>query len=351
MLMMQRANRATFVEKLGVISSIMEDIEVTCVSIMGDWNADISDGDSVFGTQLRVFCEENNVILSSEQFLPRDSFTYLSERWSTTSWLDHCISTSDRHSVICNIDVWYSACSADHFPVCVDVDMSIVPEVESITNNEANSVKWDTLSDESISRYKDATDQKLRNVYIPTDALNCTNTSCCDESHRAELNALYDDVIQCMQDASTEVFSDSDVRNNRRGRPGWNDYTNELHEGARECFIMWRDAGKPRQGPICDMMKLSRARFKYSLRFIKQHESQLRKDALANKLAQGKPDEFWKDVRCDCDIRKRVALMVFMRSILRTVVGVCSRLWPCACLASLSMGFYLMRCYLLYLCL
>ena len=49
--------------------SIMEDIEVTCVSIMGDWNADISDGDSVFGTKLRVFCEENNVILSSEQFL------------------------------------------------------------------------------------------------------------------------------------------------------------------------------------------------------------------------------------------------------------------------------------------
>ena len=290
-------NEDAFVEKLGVISSIMEDIEVTCVSIMGDWNADISDGDSVFGTQLRVFCEENNVILSSEQFLPRDSFTYLSERWSTTSWLDHCISTSDGHSVIRNIDVWYSACSADHFPVCVDVDMSIVPEVESITNNEANSVKWDTLSDESISQYKDATDQKLRNVYIPTDALNCTNTSCCDESHRAEQNALYDDVIQCMQDASTEVFSDSDVRNNRRGRPGWNDYTNELHEGARECFIVWRDAGKPRQGPICDMMKLSRARFKYSLRFIKQHESQLRKDALANKLAQGKPGEFWKDVR------------------------------------------------------
>ena len=154
-------NEDAFVEKLGVLSSIMEDIEVTCVSIMGDWNADISDGDSVFGTQLRVFCEENNVILSSEQFLPRDSFTYLSERWSTTSWLDHCISTSDGHSIIRNIDVWYSACSADHFPVCVDVDMSIVPEVENITNNEANSVKWDTLSGESINQYKEATDQKL----------------------------------------------------------------------------------------------------------------------------------------------------------------------------------------------
>ena len=89
--------------------------------------------------------------------------------------------------------------------------MSIVHEVESITNNEINSVKWDTLSGESINQYKEATDQKLRNVYIPTDALNCTNTSCCDESHRAELNALYNDVMQCMQDASTEVFSDSKV--------------------------------------------------------------------------------------------------------------------------------------------
>ena len=94
--------------------------------------------------------------------------------------------------------------NADHFPVCVDVDMSM-----------ANSVKWDTLSGESINQYKEATDQKLRNVYIPTDALNCTNTSCCDESHRAELNALYNDVMQCIQDASTEIFSDSDARNNQ----------------------------------------------------------------------------------------------------------------------------------------
>ena len=49
--------------------------------------------------------------------------------------------------------------------------------------------------------------------------------------------------------------------------------------------------------------------------------------------------------------KKACGLDGILRSILRTVVGVCSRLWPCACLASLSMGFYLTRCYLLYLCL
>ena len=69
-------------------------------------------------------------------------------------------------------------------------------------------------------------------------------------------------------------------------------YTKEL-ENVLLCGGMLGSQGRD----LCDMMKLSRARFKYSLRFIKQHESQLRKDALANKLAQGKPDEFWKDVR------------------------------------------------------
>ena len=290
-------NEDAFIENLGIITSIIDDIEVTCLSIMGDWNSDISDENSVFGNLLKVFCEDSNIILSSERLLPRDSFTYLSERWNTTSWLDHCLSTKDGHSIIRNIDIWYSTCSSDHFPISIDVDMSSVPEVENRTGNESNKVKWDTLSKESINHYQKVTDSKLRNVYIPVDALNCTNVSCRDETHRVDLNRFYDSIMQAMQDAGAEISSHNVVHNNQRGRPGWNDHTNELHEAARNCFLMWRDAGKPMQGPVFDMMKSSRARFKYSMRYLKQHESQLRKDALANKLLQGKPEEFWKDVR------------------------------------------------------
>ena len=60
---------------------------------------------------------------------------------------------------------------------------------------------------------------------------------------------------------------------------------------------MWTEAGKPRQGEIFKMMCLTRARFKYSLRFIKQHENNLRKDALAKKLADKSSNEFWKEVK------------------------------------------------------
>lgn len=52
----------------------------------------------------------------------------------------------------------------------------------------------------------------------------------------------------------------------------------DLHKSAREFFLLWRDSGKPKHGQIFQMMQSSRARFKYSLRFVKQHENTLRSD-------------------------------------------------------------------------
>ena len=78
---------------------------------------------------LNQFCDENNW-LSSELLLPANTFTYLSERWDSTSWLDHCVSTSDGHDVIQNINVLYSLCTSDHIPMCIDVSLELVPQVE-----------------------------------------------------------------------------------------------------------------------------------------------------------------------------------------------------------------------------
>ena len=35
--------------------------------------------------------------------MPANTFTYLSERWDSTSWLDHCVSTSDGDDMIKNM--------------------------------------------------------------------------------------------------------------------------------------------------------------------------------------------------------------------------------------------------------
>ena len=47
--------------------------------------------------------------------------------------------------------------------------------------------------------------------------------------------------------------------------PGWNEQVKELHDAARHAYLTWRDIGKPRQGGVFIMMKLSRSKFKYAL--------------------------------------------------------------------------------------
>ena len=53
-------NEADYVEKLGALQSILSELDrpTTCVSILGDWIADISDGSSIFAGHLRQFCPD-----------------------------------------------------------------------------------------------------------------------------------------------------------------------------------------------------------------------------------------------------------------------------------------------------
>ena len=100
------------------------------------------------------------------------------------------------------------------------------------------------------------------------------------------MNLFYDNLISSIKSADTEAFANG--RNGRRdkayNRPGWSDYVDELHQSARECFLLWRDTGKPRQGQIFDLMQQSRARFKYAIRAIKQRGNALRRESLAKKM-------------------------------------------------------------------
>ena len=54
--------------------------------------------------------------------------------------------------------------------------------------------------------------------------------------------------------------------------PGWNEYVDEAHVAARDAFHLWLINDKPKQGPFFNIMKQSRAHFKYALRQCKKME-------------------------------------------------------------------------------
>ena len=67
--------------------------------------------------------------------------------------------------------------------------------------------------------------------------------------------------------------------------PGWNDSVKDLHEAARDAYLLWKHSGKPRQGVVYDIMKQARAKFKYALREIKNYSNSKLPNAVGD--AQG----------------------------------------------------------------
>ena len=42
-----KANEDKYIEKLGVLHAILSELQTSCVSVLGDWNADTSDRNSL----------------------------------------------------------------------------------------------------------------------------------------------------------------------------------------------------------------------------------------------------------------------------------------------------------------
>ena len=59
-------NEPMYVEKLGILKAIIDELDNTCYAIVGDWNANLKDIDnSLFANHMLNFCYENNFKISS----------------------------------------------------------------------------------------------------------------------------------------------------------------------------------------------------------------------------------------------------------------------------------------------
>ena len=63
---------------------------------MGDWNANLGNsGTNIFRPYMLDFCEENQLLLSTQRLLPESTYTHVQMRQGNYyySWLDHIVSS------------------------------------------------------------------------------------------------------------------------------------------------------------------------------------------------------------------------------------------------------------------
>ena len=262
------------------------------VFILGDFNADIQ-STSIFGAVLIDFCDNNELCFIDKEMLFPDTFTYTSQAHGTTSWLDHCITTTSGQSVISNVSVIDNAVCSDHFPLCIEVICDIIPLYNSTMTSAVNSsIQWHATKDSDKLQYMIKSEELASKIILPVDALMCKNPHCTD--HCDDINCFYESIISVLKLSASHSIPTSVTSTRYNIVPGWNEYVKEHHSLAKGAQWWWKLNNRPRHGHIYDNMRVTRAHFKYALRFVRNQEDMARADSLAQDLSDQDVDGFWK---------------------------------------------------------
>ena len=100
-----KEKKIDFLHYLGKLDLIIQEADTSSISIMGDWNADPR---AHFGREIAAFCSDKSLLISDIELLgDTNPFTYISNAFGTTSWLDHCVSTMGAHKIISSVKILF----------------------------------------------------------------------------------------------------------------------------------------------------------------------------------------------------------------------------------------------------
>ena len=162
-------------------------------------------------------------------------------------------------------------------------------------NNNSIVIDWTKADDSCIQSYMQTLDSMLRHINIPVDVLGEGGES---GYIKFKIDAYYASLMPCVMKACCTCLP---VRRANPATdyvvPGWNDIVSDKHKLARDAYMVWSMAGKPRSGPEHWLMKRTRAQFKLAIRYCKQHEDTVRSNMYATALINKDYNKFWSDMR------------------------------------------------------
>jgi len=289
------ANVDLYLSYLSKLQGLCEEFNCN-ISIIGDFNA--SD-QNMFGPLLSSFCSDYGYVISDKLFLPTDSYTYFSDAHSSTTWLDHCLSSMVVHSSISEISVLYKCISSDHHPLSISYACPNLPRITVASkSSNSNHISWGSASEAQRKAYFSLSKMRLSSLKLPQAAINCKDIFCNNEHHKKEIESFYQDIIEALLSSSNDCISlNAGIRKPSQILPGWNRMVKQAHTQARHAYLHWINCGKPSVGPIYEVMLSSKKLFKSKFRKCKTTSETNKADALAEAMNAGNKGDFWKRIK------------------------------------------------------
>lgn len=293
----QTANLVEFTDTLGTVSAIIDNNNIDCVYVLGDFNAHPTE---LWFKELSLFCEEQEWTCIDIEFLKDvpNCFTFVSEAHGSQRWLDHCIvskaAVPSVHKVYINYDILWS----DHFPLLIECKLEVISPTKHVSvSTSIDNVIWGERSVGQIEMYNKECNSKLKHVNFPNELQKCADYTCNEMEHRHIIFNLYKNIVNILRESAVvckEQNYNGIVRKKKKPVMGWNLHVGEAHRMAREKFYVWCWYGKPNSGISYDEMCKARKIFKSRLKWCQNHQEQIRMDKLATHHSKHDFRSFWK---------------------------------------------------------
>lgn len=281
------------------VSALYSVHDVVNLIVAGDFNSPVG---SRFNSCIMQYAGDNNLKLVDVDRLC-DAYTYYSDIDNHASWLDHCLCSRALSDAVCDVKIGNEFVSSDHKPLIVEFGNIICSQTDEVKPKDSSYVKyvpdWLNTSDVCLSSYQQCLTGMLQGISIPVDLLMNYGADTELTTAIALIDSYYDRLITAIKTSSFTVIPAKAIGSfhSEFVIPGWNEIVSDSHSVARQAFLSWVACGKPRYGYEYEVMKRTRASFKLTLRYCRQHSEVLQADICVNNLQSRDYASFWREVK------------------------------------------------------
>lgn len=245
---------------LGFITSVCDKYVGCKLMIMGDLNFQCEARCKGFNT-FQLFAEMYDIVCCDELDSMHTGYTYFHESLNQRSLIDHVfVSKSIKVNMVHLSILDEGDNTSDHLPITCVVRccLSSVMGFENVSVR-SSVYRWDKGD---LVSYNILTGELLGKISHSCDCVR-NGVNCSITDHHLEIDIYISEIIHCLNVAAERFVPKC---KSSFFKHFWSDSLNELKNDSINAHEMWKLSGKPSSGPVFDIKKLAKWKYKLAIR-------------------------------------------------------------------------------------
>ena len=282
-------------DRLDIVEDILQDLwawrlkyQDCTIIIGGDLNTDLEKRTDV-SSYINNFLTNHSLFIC-DKFSSQRQYTYVNELQGHCSVIDYFLCDADDVILDCRVldpDLNLS----DHLPVvlrCKCICQPIMPSTDVLQRSKVKQLRWDHAD---LLLYYNTTMHLLYPLYnelieFENELSSVSNVDCVNF-----IDSFYGKLVSCLNH-SAELHVPVHYKNYYKF--WWSQELSCLKDSAIESNKIWKDAGRPRTGPIADKRNSDKRKYKNMLSRERRAETQSYTNDLHDALISKTGTSFWK---------------------------------------------------------